>query len=417
MFTFLYRSVLVVSALAMPVAVWAAEPLAFHTALQTAEAQSQRAAAGRWQASAARDMAVAAGQLPDPVLKLGINNLPLNGEDRLSLGRDFMTMRSAGVMQEFTRQDKRQARRQRFEKEAEAADAARAQTLASVRSSTAIAWLECYYQERMRALLLRQQAEARLQIDAADAAYRGGRGRQSEVFAARAALAQMDDQVAQADQQLTAAQTQLARWVGAIAADGVGDLPAMDHVDWDEVTLEAQLQHHPQITAIQKLEEMAQADADLARANQRADWSAELMLSQRGSAYSNMVSINVSVPLQWDAPNRQNRELSAKLATVAQMQAERENAQRSQAAEVRAMLQDWHSDQARLLRYSNVAVPLAVERTLASLSAYRGGASGTLTAVLEARRAEIDVRMAQLRLEMDTARLWAQLNFLAATPR
>jgi hypothetical protein len=142
-----------------------------------------------------------------------------------------------------------------------------------------------------------------------------------------------------------------------------------------------------------------------------------LMLSQRGSAYSNMVSINVSVPLQWDAPNRQNRELSAKLAAVAQMQAEREDAQRSHAAEVRTMLQEWHSHRARLLRYSATTVPLAAERSLASLSAYRGGASGTLAAVLEARRAEIDVRMAQLRLEMDTARLWAQLTYLAATPR
>ena len=39
------------------------------------------------------------------------------------------------------------------------------------------------------------------------------------------------------------------------------------------------------------------------------------MFSQRGSAYSNMVSLNVSVPLQWDQKNRQDRELAARLAT------------------------------------------------------------------------------------------------------
>jgi hypothetical protein len=32
--------------------------------------------------------------------------------------------------------------------------------------------------------------------------------------------------------------------------------------------------------------------------------------------------------------------------------------------------------------------------------------------VLQARRGEIDVRVASLQLETDTARLWAQLNFL-----
>src|SRR5256885_17256128 len=38
--------------------------------------------------------------------------------------------------------------------------------------------------------------------------------------------------------------------------------------------------------------------------------------------------------------------------------------------------------------------------------------AGTLTAVLEARRAEIDTRVERLRLEMGAARLWAQLNYL-----
>ena len=43
--------------------------------------------------------------------------------------------------------------------------------------------------------------------------------------------------------------------------------------------------------------------------------------------------------------------------------------------------------------------------------AYRGG-KAMLTEVLAARRAEIDVRLLALQLEADTARLWAQLNFL-----
>ena len=56
-------------------------------------------------------------------------------------------------------------------------------------------------------------------------------------------------------------------------------------------------------------------------------------------------------------------------------------------------------------------IPLAAERTRAALAAYRGG-GGTLAAVLEARRMEIDTRMERLRLEMETAALWAQLEYL-----
>jgi hypothetical protein len=43
--------------------------------------------------------------------------------------------------------------------------------------------------------------------------------------------------------------------------------------------------------------------------------------------------------------------------------------------------------------------------------AYRGG-SGPLASVLEARRMEIDTRMERLRLEMETAAVWAQLEYL-----
>ena len=64
-------------------------------------------------------MAIAAGQLPDMTLKLGINNLPANGPDALNLTSDFMTMQSVGVMRELTRDDKRQARSARWEREAE----------------------------------------------------------------------------------------------------------------------------------------------------------------------------------------------------------------------------------------------------------------------------------------------------------
>jgi outer membrane protein TolC len=45
------------------------------------------------------------------------------------------------------------------------------------------------------------------------------------------------------------------------------------------------------------------------------------------------------------------------------------------------------------------------------LGAYRGGKS-SLSDVLVARRNETEVRLQALQLQADTARLWAQLNFL-----
>ncbi len=388
-----------------------AAALTLEDALRLAQERSRQLPAQEASAAAAREMAIAAGQRPDPTLKAGINNLPINGADQLSLSRDFMTMRSIGVVQELTRKGKLTARAVRFEREAEVAEASRELALANLRRDTAIAWLDRHYQERIRDVLTAQRDEAKLQIDAADAAYRGGRGSQADVFAARSSVAQIEDRLAQSQRQVATATTRLARWVGTPAAEALGVPPVLDAVRIRVEVLDSQLAHHPQIKVLSRQEAMAQADAEVARANKKPDVAVELMYNQRGPAYSNMISINLSVPLQWDQKNRQDREVAARLAIVEKVRAEREELTRMIAAEALAMLQEWRSDRGRLTHYDASLLPLATERTRASIAAYRGG-SGPLTSVLEARRGEIDTRMERLRLEMEAARLWAQINYL-----
>ena len=388
-----------------------ATPLTLDEALRLAQERSRQLPAQDASAQASRQMAIAAGQRPDPILKAGINNLPINGSDRFSFTNDFMTMRSLGVSQEFTRDGKLKARAARFEREAEVAEAGRQLALANLHRDTAMAWLDRYFQERMREVLITQRDEAKLQIEAADAAYRGARGSQADVFAARSAVAQIEDRIAQTERQVTTANTLLARWVGSAAAATLAAPPTLDVVRLRPEELETELARHPQIAVMFKQEAVAQAEAEVARSAKQTDVSVELMYSQRGPAYSNMVSVNVSIPLQWDQKNRQDRELDAKLAIVEQMRAQREEETRMHAAEALAMLQEWRDDRERLIRYDASLLPLATERTRAAIAGYRGG-TGPLASVLEARRGEIDTRMERLRLEMEAARLWAQLNYL-----
>jgi outer membrane protein TolC len=403
--------------IALPLVVLAQSPLSIEKAQALALQRSTLLVAHDSANKAARDMGLAAGQLPDPILKLGINNLPIDGADRFSLTRDFMTMRSLGVMQEFTREDKRKARSNRFEREVELVNANRNLTVNYVQRSTAMAWLDRYYQERILEVLIRQRDEAKLQIETSDAAYRGGRGSLNDAFAARTAVVQIEDRIATAQLQVGTSKIQLNRWVGDVDAYALDTLPLMARVPFSEDHLDAQLLHHPQIAVMQRQEVVAQADADIALANKKADWTVEIMLNQRGSAYSNMASINASIPWQWDPKNRQDREVSAKLATVEQHRAERADAIRNHIAEISAMLKEWRGNQARLRKYDDTILPLAKERISAALAAYRSGAAAasTLSAVLEARRMEVDVQLERLRLDMETARLWAQLNYQNTT--
>jgi outer membrane protein TolC len=390
---------------------FAQAPLTLADAQRRAVERSRMVAAQDYAASAARDMAVAAGQLPDPVATLGVDNLPVDGPDQWSLTRDFMTMRSVGVMQEFTPAAKREARSARYEREAEKSLAEKAASVAAIQRDTALAWLDRYYAEAMLGVIAEQSRQAQLEVDAAEGEYRAGRGSLADILAARNALILFDDRASQVRRKVATAKIALARWIGNDADAPLAGKPAIDTIRVDPATLEADLVHHSDVAVFEKKEEMAAADVRVAQADKKADWTVALMYSQRGPAYSNMVSLNVSVPLQWNRSNRQDREVAAKLALLDQARAERDDMLRAHAAEVRAMVAEWENDRERATRYQRELVPLAKARTEAVLAAYRG-AKSAMTDVLMARRNEIDVRLQALQLQTDTARLWAQLNFL-----
>ena len=167
---------------------------------------------------------------------------------------------------------------------------------------------------------------------------------------------------------------------GSVKARGLplAPRPALTLPAWTEGALAEHLTQHPQIAAAAQQEAIADSEAAVARAARSSDWSVELQYSQRGPAYSNMVSINLSVPLQWDQKNRQDRELAARLAGIDEARARREELQRAHEAEVRAMLQEWRSHEERLRRYDASLLPLATQRSEAALASYRAG-SGPLT--------------------------------------
>lgn len=391
--------------------VMAQAPLSLAEAQHIAVERSRQLAAQALGVAASREMGVAAAQLPDPVLSIGIDNLPVEGADRFSLTRDFMTMRRVGVTQEITSGDKRSLRAKRYELEALKGLAEQEATRAAIQRDAAIAWLDTWYAAAMAGAVAEQRLRGLQEVQGVEAEYRSGRGSQGDVFMARASLAMLDDRAAEIDRRLRTARTMLARWTGSAAERPLGDKPDLGAVGLHSHDLDEVLVRHPQIEVLARQEDIAASEARLASANKRPDWSVELAYSQRGPAFSNMVSLGVSIPLPWDQANRQDREVAAKLAAVGQAQALRDESLRQHVAEVRAMLHEWESNRTRVVRFEREIIPLVTARIDAALAAYRGGKAG-LNEVMAARRGELETRLQALQLEAETARLWAQLNFL-----
>jgi outer membrane protein, heavy metal efflux system len=408
---FLARAMLaLVGLLALITPAAADEPLSLSAAINAALARSRSLEASAAAAQGAREMAVAAAQRPDPVLRLSLDNLPVDGPERFSVTRDFMTMRSVSITQTLPNSSKRQARRERFEREADAALSERDRRIALLRVEVAQAWLERHMQEQRIGLLQAQVAEARLLVQTTESAVRGGKATLNDAVGARELLAQLEQSVIGATADRAEARLWLARLIGGASDQPLADPPPLRQrpAALSEPTLAERL---PDIAALQSRERAARAEAELARQELDPDWSVEFMFSQRGRQFSNMASVAVSVPLQWDRPQRQERELAVRLSRVDELQAEREEQTRERLLQVQRWQEQWRSGLDRLDFLDTRRVPLSAQRVDAALAAYRGGREG-LGPVLQARRAVLDLALERLLLERQTAGAWAQLEYL-----
>lgn len=389
----------------------AAEPLSLPQAVQAALARSPALVAQDAAARSARETAVAAGQRPDPVLRLSLDNVPLSGPDRYSTTRDFMTAKSVSLMQTLPSAAKRQARTARFEREAQTAEAGRLEQTATIGRDTAMAWLERQALEQRLALLQEQLGEARLLVQASESAARSGSGSPADWIAARESVAQLQQTLLGVEAERRSARLTLARWTGSDPEQPLATPPDVTSSPMGAGDGAERLAHHPELVRLSAQEAAMAAEAEVARQEREPDWSTELMLSLRGPGYPNMVSLAVSVPLPWDRPQRQDRELAARLAQVDALRAEREERAREHLAEIRRWEEGWRAGLAQLALIDAERLPLAEQRIQTTLAAYRGGRA-PLSEVLAARRMALDLRMERIDLHISTARLWAQLAYL-----
>jgi outer membrane protein TolC len=412
------RCALLVAAVAA-FAAWpaaAAEPpLSLAEALKLAVARSQQLVSQRAMVDAAREMAIPAGELPDPKLKAGVENVPTQGQDAWSLTRDFMTMSKIGLMQEFPGGEKRRLKTVRVERDAERGTAVIEATTLSIERDAATAWVTQRFAHAGEQVVSAQLAEAELNAKTLEAAYRAGKAPQSELIAAQSMQVELRNRATDAATQTKRARIALARYVGDAALRPLGDAP--DFARLPDAARLADVDSQPELRVARAQASIAETETAIAREAKKPDWSAEVSYAYRGSPYSNMVSVMFSIDLPWSQGTRQDREHAARLKEEDAARAMLEDTQRMRMAEVQAMQAEWESAQAQAQRIETELVPLAIQRRDAAQAAYRGG-TGSLAAVLDARRALLDAELGLIQQQQAAAKAWAWLNFvIPATER
>jgi outer membrane protein, heavy metal efflux system len=379
----------------------AAAPLSLDQALSLAVQRSEAARAGRVAAQGAIESSRAAGQLPDPVLSAGIDNLPITGPDRLSTTRDSMTMKRVGISQEWLPADKRAARESAARAMAQRDQTQAAAAEAEARMQAATAYAEAWYAGEAMKLTAQAEHHLREELVAARGRLPTPAGSSAEVLQLSTAQGMAEDESAKAGQQQANALNALQRWVGS-RPEALAAPPAFT------LATEADyVARHPAVALLRSDVDVARGNATVAAQERRANWTWTASYGQR-TGYSDMLSVGVSIPLQIAPAQRQDRETAARLALVEKAEAELAEAIRAATAEYQALSSDAERLGQRIARYDIAIAAPARQRTEAVLAAYRSN-QATLSTVFEARHQELEVQRKRLTLQRELARVQAQL--------
>lgn len=385
-----------------------AAPLTLAEALRLAEQNAPTLAARNAQIDAARQLAIPAGELPDPKLTIGIENFPISGADRFSLTGDFMTMQRIGVMQEVPNAGKRRARIDVAEANIARTEAERRIELLNVRRETALSWIKGMTVERKLAAFAQLERENELLAKAVNASIAGGRGSAADAVMPRQEAAMLAERRDDLDAQRRQAGAALQRWIGAANYESLtGDWPS-----WpvSRELLTARLHSHPELAAFDPMTRLADAEVREAEAGKTPDWGAEVAYQKRGPQYGDMVSLEFSFDLPVFSSRRQDPQIAAKRAERLRLDSERESLLREHAETLEADLAEHARLDRAVRRQQATLLPLLREKIELSLAGYQANKTD-LVDVIAARRELIDEQLKLIDLEGSRSLAAARLHF------
>jgi len=393
---------------ALPPAATAADPkpLGLAEAAELAVAAQPRLLARAHAAEGLRQAAVAAGELPDPNLRLGLMSVPL---DNFSLTDMEMTQASIGVMQMIPGGDKRALERARMEREAGMNDTALAVERRRVAREARLAWLDAYMPERGLALLRAMDDEYARQLDWAAVALKTDRIGRDDTLMLRAERERLRDRIAQQEGMARRARAVLGRWLGDAAARPLAEPPASAE-SLDLARLEAALAKHPELAEADAGVGIAEADVALAREASKPDWTVEVAYGLRGGGRPDLLSVQAGLDLPLFQAKRQDKRLAMRHAELDKARQTREDMRRGLLGELRAMHAEWQSTRARAEHYEKTLLPLAEARVDNALAGYRSG-KADFASVSVARREVLETRMQLLTLRVALARAVSELDY------
>ena len=364
------------------------------------------------------ELAVASGQLPDPKLKLGMMNLPV---DTFNLGQEAMTQAVVGLKQEFPRGQTRslssaQVRTGVQRNEEEALDR-RARILLAVREEFTEILLQ-----RKRAVILEQSRAVFTDLaQITEDYYATGRAQQQDVIRASLELSRVRERLSGVHQRGEQARARLAERIGPAAW---GELePDWPGINQPKPGLEIidGLANHPRLRAWQHEISRFETGEEIARQRYKPGFAVDVAYGGRGgtnfdgSSRSDLFSVMLTMDIPLFTANRQDRVVASRVADTSATRFARDDTYRSLKGQVEANSAALERELERLELYETTLLPQASFNAEAAFEAYRE-AVDDLTTLMRARISEYELKLDHASLQSDELKTRARLLYLQGEP-
>lgn len=370
-------------------------------------------------ATSSRLAAIAEGQLPDPKIKFGLINLPVTGSDAFRYSRDDQTMVNVGLSQEVISSKKREIASNRMLAEADQFQTEQVATGRVIARDAALAWLDVFDAQRKSELYQRMTNDMVAERKIATASISSGSTKTRDVLQLDTEISLTKEKTIFAQRDERKARAMLARWIGASATRPIAlELPlesalesaaAMTGVQ--SQSAQTKIKQHPLLKNARQTELVALLDADKAQAELQKNWGWELGYGKRFADRSDMLSFQVSVDLQLDKINRQDKRIAQKLLLVEKARKLTQDKERELLTELESVMADASAAQAREKEHLVNLIPNAQARLAFAQAAYATGKE-PLSEVWEARRGVIEVELDHWNILTDRQRAAVKLVYL-----
>lgn len=393
----------------------AATPLTLPEAEQLAIQRSPEIQRLQANKDALAQQAVADGQLPDPKLMAGVNNVPTSN---FNLRQDDMTMMEVGLQQAFPPGHSLRLQSQRTQDLSTVEAHKKQEQTLQIRREVRLLWLDYYYWSQAKTLTLANQVLLKKLLRAVEAQYSQAQAAQTDVLQAQVELTRSEDKLSQIEQQLEQVQAALHRYIGQEAEQSSlsQTLPT-----WPKppalAVLEQRLPKHPLLQVDSAMVQAGQDSLALAKEHYKPGYEVRLGYGIRqgrmndGQKRSDMVGIQVAVDLPVFTGQRQDKRVVAGQHQLTAAALERQSHYLDLQRELQSQYTTWQRLTERAQRYQQHLLPEVKQNTKSSQLAYQH-TTGSLSQALKAASLQLEAQLEYVQIQVDRAKARVALLYL-----